>query len=173
MPFKVTLTTVVFLLSAFHLRAQVNPIIEVFQRSRDQAARDFFMMQQLKLQEEQIRQMQLQREQLDKLLSEGARLRREAEQNQARTTVSLKPDTLEEQKLKLEQEIDKALTELRTQHNDFHLYEGQIVQLMDLFTPGKGSTLSLRNYLEGLYVIAKFASFTKPSVGQKLLQTIP
>jgi hypothetical protein len=53
-------------------------------------------------------------------------------------------------------EIAAAMLELKDQYPDFEDYASRILELSDAFLPGK--TVSARNYLEGLYFIAKHST---------------
>ncbi len=140
------------------LRAQTNPVVDVFMRAREQASRDFFMMQQLRLQEEWLREVQRQRAELEKIRAESDRLRREAQElSSSRKVVASDEDK------KIGQEILVALGELKSQYPDFEAYGSRIAALADHFSLATGSQLPAKSYIEGLYVIAKYASFSRPT----------
>ena len=61
----------------------------------------------------------------------------------------------------VEREIDAALVALNAQYPDFQKQLPAIRQLADAFKVGEGAKLTVKDYLEGLYVISKFASFAK------------
>jgi len=59
------------------------------------------------------------------------------------------------------------MLELRKQYSDFQSYEERIATLAGVFLPGKAVTI--RRYLEGLYVVAKHEaehSTTTPSAAK-------
>jgi hypothetical protein len=140
------------------IAAQTNPIIDVFMRSRDQAFRDFIMLQQLKLQQEQLQEIQRQGGELDKIRAEADRMRREAERLE-----SPRKTSFSDEQTKIEQEIVKALGELKLRYPDFELYESRIALVADHFALVGNSPLSIKSYIEGLYVIAKYADFFMPA----------
>ncbi len=111
-----------------------------------------------RIQEEQLRQMQLQTERMQ---AETERLRKLKQKAPAATSNA--------QLTEAAQEVDSALTDVAQMYPDFAQYFPQVERLMHLFVRGSGSSGSLttKEYVEGLYVIAKFASFSQAKNVQK------
>ncbi len=55
--------------------------------------------------------------------------------------------------------VDAAVAAMRKRFPDFQSLEFRIAGLMDQFREGFQGEFTVENYLEGLYLIAKFASF--------------
>jgi hypothetical protein len=55
--------------------------------------------------------------------------------------------------------VDAAVAAMRKRFPDFQSLEFRIAGLMDQFREGFQGDFTVENYLEGLYLIAKFASF--------------
>ena len=54
---------------------------------------------------------------------------------------------------RLQDDTDKAVTDMRKEHADFKLHEKAVVKLMDVISPAKG--ISQKEYLNRLYKLAK------------------
>jgi hypothetical protein len=59
--------------------------------------------------------------------------------------------------------VDAAIAAMRKRFPDFEFLEFRIASLMDNFREGFQGDFTVENYLEGLYLIAKFASFASHS----------
>jgi hypothetical protein len=63
-----------------------------------------------------------------------------------------------------DEEFNKAVSEVLARYPDFWGYRLQMVGLMGSFKPGR---VSIPDYLEGVYLIAKHASFARPPSADK------
>lgn len=150
------------------IAAQTNPVVDAWMRAGDQASRNVFMLWQLKLQQEQLRQLELQqgqlqdiqrqRGELEKIRAEADRIRRETERLE-----SLRKTSFSDEQMKIQQEIVEALAELKVRYPDFDTYGSRITLVADHFVLARNSPMSVKSYLEGLYILAKYADFFTPA----------
>jgi hypothetical protein len=87
-----------------------------------------------------------------KLDLEQQRLELEKEKAQASST--------EESSQEVAPEVNRALLALTQRFPDFKDHFPEMTRLSGIFAPGKSPDLTVEKYLEGLYVIARYASFS-------------
>jgi hypothetical protein len=68
--------------------------------------------------------------------------------------------------------VDVAIAAMRKRFPDFEYLEFRIASLMDNFREGFQGDFTVENYLEGLYLIAKFASFASHSCETGAIEVI-
>jgi hypothetical protein len=144
--------------AASFLQAQ-NPVIDAYRHGREDRRREELLQLQrdefeLRRQIEQQRLEQMRRQ--NELLAEAERLRLQNDSQGSPNSAAVEA---------AQREIEKALVDLSRAHADFHSYQSKIVALMDRFLPGRD--VSVKEYLEGIYVVAKYSPLVKSSEAAK------
>lgn len=120
---------------------------------------------QLRMQRERLEmQRKAHQEQLRQMRTETDRLKAETELLKAETE---RLKDYEQAKAAVETEVVDSLLALRGQYPDLEQHLKSMSQLAKSFPIG--SSITLRDYLEGLYVIAKFSSFVNRQGAQPVL----
>ena len=66
-----------------------------------------------------------------------------------------------QQRPQISPEIKRAFLKIRSEHEDFDLYLPEVKRLSTIFGMGESPDWNVESYLEGLYLIAKHASFSQ------------
>ena len=130
------------LLSSVLCSQQMNPIVEAFirgQEARLESERLELERQKLELERQRI----------------GLEHRRPAR-------VSIDPRWVEH----VVKETDQAFSRIYARFPDFRTYESEMPRLMDMVLPGSASA---EQYLECLYLVAKFGSFSSLSTSSRTM----
>ena len=91
------------------------------------------------------------------------RLRAETEQIKAQTEALQNDVARSSQTAAVQREVDAAIAELRSMYPDSEKYATRMARAAELLVPAATKQLSMKNYLECLYIVAKHATFLGPS----------
>jgi len=115
-------------------------------------------------QTEELRLMrQRQTEELRLMRVETERLQAEAEHLKAQSERLWTGSANSAQATAIRLEMDAAYAELRLSYPDFDKYDARMAHAAEVLVPAAAKQLSVKSYLECLYVVAKHAKFLDPA----------
>jgi hypothetical protein len=126
-------------------------------RERMEAERKRLEMEKA-LHEEQMRQMRLQTEQMRIELQRQERAVRAETEKLKQAALPPDPATVRSTP---DEEVRAAIATMAQRHSDFEAYIDRISALADLLKPSADSQLSVLDYLESIYSVAKHASLQR------------
>jgi hypothetical protein len=142
-------------------------ITDAYDRAYQRAVQTRMMQERMELerrrlemeravQEERLRQMRLQNEQIQ------AETQRLNQSKQYKALPAVNPNAASEA-IK-DRELRLALSAMLQRHDDFDKYAERMAVIADLLRPAETGELSIMDYLESLYVVAKYTNIDKTAV---------